>query len=570
LAHAYSITVKVIMLRYLNLFLIGMSLSVGLRAQQSDTLNITEINSKGKIHRDIIADSTSNYSTLIQERYNQLLLDGYLQASMDTVRKASVLHCTFHKGPLYDLSEITVRYDSLTESSTIRGPLSANTVRRAALRQITDLENNGYPFAAMRIDSVSIVSGRRNSKQASLFATLTAGPYIVLDSLYLKSTQTLPYTYISNYLDFKSGSPYNESSIAGANKGLKELAFLTIKQPAEIRFTPGKASLFVFAERKKANFFNGVAGIRPIENSTDVTLTGDVELRLLNAFNRGEEIGLTWRKLQSQTQDLEAKLMLPYVFKLPLGPDGKVKIYKRDTSFTSTELAAGINFLLSANNRIRVFAEKNRSNSLLTFITAGPLSNTNNTLYGIGGRFERLDYRWNPRKGYSITIEAATGTRRVNALSETLAESTALTRIQGTLEYYIPVFKRHCIMAGAKGAALFAPSLYDNELLRIGGLRTIRGINEESIYATAWGVLNAEYRVLLEENSAVYLFVDQAWYEKKGVSGFLTDHPLNFGAGFNFQTRAGIFTFNYALGKQFDNPILVRNGKVSFGFRNLF
>jgi outer membrane translocation and assembly module TamA len=558
------------MLRTLIFLFAGINFCSHLWAQVTDTLVISEVNLKGKIHREVLIDSAALFLPMIEERYRLLMLEGYMQASIDTSQQGHTLICSIYKGPHFKLSEITLYHDSTRSSTTVNGSFNAASVRRAAVRQITDLENNGYPFAAMRIDSVSMVSGRRNSKQAKLFATLTAGPYVVLDSLYLKSTQPLPYTYISNYLNFKSGLPYNEASISGANKRLKELAFLTIKQPAEIRFTPGKASLFVFAERKRANFFNGVAGIRPIENSTDVTLTGDVELRLLNAFNRGEEIGLTWRKLQSQTQDLEAKLMLPYVFKLPLGPDGKVKIYKRDTTFTSTELAAGINFLLSANNRLRIFAEKNRSNSLLTFITAGPLSNTNSTLYGIGGRFERLDYRWNPRKGYSINIEAATGTRRVNALSETLTESTALTRMQGSLEYYIPVFKRHCIMAGAKGAALFAPSLYDNELLRIGGLRTIRGINEESIYATAWGVLNAEYRVLLEENSAVYLFADQAWYEKKGVSGFLTDQPLNFGAGFNFQTRAGIFTFNYALGKQFDNPILVRNGKVSFGFRNLF
>jgi hypothetical protein len=98
----------------------------------------------------------------------------------------------------------------------------------------------------------------------------------------------------------------------------------------------------------------------------------------------------------------------------------------------------------------------------------------------------------------------------------------------------------------------------------------MRGINEESIYATAWSVASIEYRVLLEENSAVYLFGDQCWYEKKGASGFDTDHPFSFGAGFNFETKAGIFTFNYALGKQFDNPILVRNGKISFGFRNVF
>jgi hemolysin activation/secretion protein len=105
---------------------------------------------------------------------------------------------------------------------------------------------------------------------------------------------------------------------------------------------------------------------------------------------------------------------------------------------------------------------------------------------------------------------------------------------------------------------------------RIGGLRTIRGINEESIFASAWSVATVEYRWLLEENSAVFVFIDQAWYEYKNRGNYSRDTPLNVGAGFNFETKAGIFTFNYALGKQFDNPVLVRNGKISFGFRSLF
>jgi hemolysin activation/secretion protein len=113
-------------------------------------------------------------------------------------------------------------------------------------------------------------------------------------------------------------------------------------------------------------------------------------------------------------------------------------------------------------------------------------------------------------------------------------------------------------------------SLYENEVLRIGGLRTIRGINEESIFATSWGVASLEYRWLLEQNSAVYVFIDQAWYQYQRSAGVIRDVPINAGVGFNFETKAGIFTFNYALGKQFDNPILVRNGKISFGFRSLF
>jgi hypothetical protein len=93
-------------------------------------------------------------------------------------------------------------------------------------------------------------------------------------------------------------------------------------------------------------------------------------------------------------------------------------------------------------------------------------------------------------------------------------------------------------------------------------LRTLRGIDEETIFAQRWSVATVEYRFLPEENTAFYIFYDQAFYEN--------DQPFGFGTGINFQTKSGIFTFNYALGQQFENPILIRNGKISFGFRNIF
>lgn len=46
--------------------------------------------------------------------------------------------------------------------------------------------------------------------------------------------------------------------------------------------------------------------------------------------------------------------------------------------------------------------------------------------------------------------------------------------------------------------------------------------------------------------------------------------PVGFGAGITFETRLGIFSFNYALGKQFNNPILFKEGKVHFGIVNYF
>jgi len=145
-----------------------------------------------------------------------------------------------------------------------------------------------------------------------------------------------------------------------------------------------------------------------------------------------------------------------------------------------------------------------------------------------------------------------------------------LYRIETDGEYFIPTFKKQTIRVGVQGSALLTDAIYDNEMYRIGGLRTIRGVDEESLYATSWAMGSIEYRFLFEENAALYAFFDQAWYEKKGVGEFITDTPIGFGAGVNFETNAGIFTFNYALGQQFDNPMRVRNAKVSFGFRSIF
>jgi len=508
--------------------------------------------------------------------YYAVLDEGFFSAESDTVVQDSTLLLLVRRNKQYALGNFYLSAPDGTPSSDSRvfGEFSKGRLNQTFGRALSEFENNGFPFATIRIDSLAIRPTKRkqSSIMADVHASFTQGPLIVNDSLYIRSTQPLPYSYISNYIDFKKGRLYNEMHIQQTEKRLRELPFLQVKRRPEVRFSDEHADLFVFVERKKANYFNGVAGLRPDEATGKVNVTGDAEVRLMNAFNRGEEFGLTWRKLQPQTQDLAVRTMLPYLFNTPLALDGRLQIYKRDTSFTSVKLMAGTGVLLPRNQRLRVFIESNRSDQLTRYYTAGSLANAQHTLYGISVQLETLDYRWNPRMGYSLQAEGATGYRTASVLQgeTSAAMRKQLTRAEAQLECYLPVFKRQTILFAFKGAAMFSDSLFENEVYRIGGLRTIRGINEESIFATAWGVGTVEYRWLFEENSALYVFVDQAWYEYKSNKGLLHDVPLTAGAGFNFETKAGIFTFNYALGKQFDNPILIRNGKISFGFRSLF
>lgn len=116
----------------------------------------------------------------------------------------------------------------------------------------------------------------------------------------------------------------------------------------------------------------------------------------------------------------------------------------------------------------------------------------------------------------------------------------------------------------------YPASTFQNELFRIGGLKSLRGFDEESIHATGFAIFTLEYRYLLEENSYLYLFGEGAYVENVSRNISEYDTPYGFGAGISFQIKAGIFSLSYALGSQKQNPIDVKGGKVHFGIVNYF
>lgn len=123
---------------------------------------------------------------------------------------------------------------------------------------------------------------------------------------------------------------------------------------------------------------------------------------------------------------------------------------------------------------------------------------------------------------------------------------------------------------GTKSGIVYNDRLFTNELFRIGGLKSLRGFDEESIYASTFSIGKIEYRFLLEQNSFLFAFINGAYYENKSRNFNLKDTPFGFGAGMNFETRIGIMSISYALGKQFSNPVYFRNAKVHFGIVNYF
>ena len=119
-------------------------------------------------------------------------------------------------------------------------------------------------------------------------------------------------------------------------------------------------------------------------------------------------------------------------------------------------------------------------------------------------------------------------------------------------------------------AFIMNQNLFLNELFRIGGLKTLKGFDEQSIFANKYLIGNFELRYLFQQNSGFMIFWNGAWYENSVLAKPIVDNPWGAGVGMNIETGAGVFSFYYALGKQLDNAMAFQQAKIHFGFTNFF
>lgn len=513
--------------------------------------------------------------------------NAYLAATFDSIKTDSLNAIAYlTQGDIYKwaklergnvdegvLSEVNFR-----EKLYNNKPIYYKDVKKLQEKIIIYFENNGYPFASVKLDSISFSDNLLSAK-----LNLTKNLQVKIDSVEIKGSAKITRKYIYNYINVKPGSLYNESAISKTSKRLKELPFVKETKPAEILFSEKSSKIILYLDKKQASQFDGILGLLPDDNTGKLLFTGDVRLKLQNAVGYGEQLELNWRKLQANTQDLRTRVVYPYIFSTPFGIDYIFKLYKRDTTFIDVNQNIGLQYLLTGGDYFKVFVNTKKTSLLSTKSLQLQSSLPQNgdvstTIYGIGYRTERLDYRLNPRKGFSLIVNAGAGNKKIKrntSLNQEIYDTLkTLVSVQYNADietaYFIPLQGLSTLKIGVQGAFLQNDNTFQNELFRFGGLRTLRGFDEESIMASAYGIFTAEYRYLLEQNSYMYLFFDQAYYEKRIIDSFVHDTPFGFGAGISFETKAGIFSINYALGKQFNNPIQFKSGKVHFGIVSYF
>ena len=529
---------------------------------------------------------------IAQSMLSSLYQQGYLAASIDSiVHVDNEIRLLVAEGSKYkwvqlkkgNLSEEEIQTIDLSNRLFLNRPFSPKNLSALYDRVVDFFENNGYPFASVQLDSLTI----DNKQQLSASLSVDRGAFYAIDSIKIMGDEKSTERYLLRHLMLKEGNPYNEKSFSSISKKISEIPFIEETQAHELQFFETGLKLLLYPKKKKTSRFDGIVGLLTDEGDGSIELTGDVDLNLVNSFNRGENIRFNWRKLKGNQQDLNINLLYPYFLNSNFGLDVNFKLFKRDTTFIDLQSRLGINYRLAPGQELRMYYS-NKSSRLLSrgrflnnqLSSIPNLGDININAFGVGYRTINFDYLFNPRQGKSINIEFSAGQKRLQKIASLEETNPSIyqdvqlktNQFDGMLEleYFIPVKQRSTIKFGNQSASTFSENLYQNELLRIGGLKKLRGFDEESINASTYSIFTLEYRFLLDRNSYLSLFTDAAFYEQNTLNGYDSDNPVGFGAGINFETNAGVFAFNYAIGKQRGNAIQFRAAKIHFGFINFF
>ncbi|MGB1040519.1 MAG: POTRA domain-containing protein, partial [Flavobacteriales bacterium] len=516
-------------------------------------------------------ESFSSAKKLLNKKLIDYQSEGYISCYYDTLLSSvDQLKVKLIKGKKYKWGELRIdeNLKSLWESQNFNNrDFNYETLSSSISTVLSFYENNGYPFVQASFDSLTIEGAIVNGN-----LIIQKNQFVVIDSIIVKGGSKTSKNYLTRWLGLNKGKAYNQELISSLGSKLRNLTLVSVIREPEVFFSQGRAEVVLYLEDNSSNRFDGILGLNPDENSGKINVVGELKVDLRNAFRRGEKIYLNWEKVKTNSQTFNIDFTYPFLFKTRFGIHTEMNYFRQDTSFANLRGVLGVSYFINESQEFSLSAEIIESNSLLNNSNAImiPSVNSVSTLYyGVGYKLNTLDYRINPRKGWNLELALRTGNKTIikNPEIESLdyqdiKETSTQLKSDISISCFLPLFKRNTAHFKLQSGNLIGDNVFVNELYQIGGNKSLRGFNQQSILTSNYYIFTTEFRYLFSRNSNFFSFFDLAFYENNSIESYQKDTPFGFGLGVNFQTGAGIFSLSYGLGKQQNNPVLIKNGKI--------
>ncbi len=582
-------------------------------AQNNYKLHITPADtaSASAINKLELANSFNSRLTCVEyisKLPAYLQAKGYIVASIDSIKyDTAAAYLVLYTGMPYKwltLNTSQVSPDLLnkvgwSENTFKYKPLDFKAVQLMQKKILTHLENNGFPFAKVFLDSLQL-------EEANVYAMLKVdkGSAYIIDSIKSTGNAKISASFLQKYLGLPNGSVYSQEKITVAKKKIKELSYVEEEKPAEITFLPSGSSINFYLKQKKSSQVNVLIGFLPRQDlnnpaATKLLVTGEANILLRNSLGAGETIGVNWQQIQQGSPRLNLLYNHPYIFNSPIGLDFSFDMLKKDSSFLNVNFQLGAQYSLNANQSGKVFIQRFQTivsqegidtNFVIATRQLPNVADVSSFNLGVDYEFNNTDYRLNPRRGNELRLITSIGTKELkknntiaalkdqndptfnfSSLYDTLKLNTYQFRVRLMAAKYLPLANKRTTVKTAINAGMFqSGNIFRNELFQIGGYKLLRGFDEESQYLSAFAIATTEFRYLVGQNSYFYVLADGGWGKDGSATNKKNYTYFGTGLGLLFETKAGIFNLAWAVGKRNDTNFNLRQSKIHFGFVNYF
>lgn len=534
-----------------------------------------------------------------------LQVKGYVTASIDSLSFDSTFATlVLFIGNNYKWAEInTSGIDpSLLESTGWNNKyVAGKTMDVVAIRMMQEkmlnwLENNGYPFAKIYLDSIKM---EPHGVHASLL--VDKGPLYKIDSIRLYGDIKISNRFMQRYLDIQDGSIYSKQKLLNVSKRIRELGYAEEERPSDLTLLGTGSVLNLYLKPRLSSQVNLIIGFLPNNDqlsSKKLLITGEANLNLRNALGSGETIGLNWQQLQVQSQRLNIFYQHPFLFDSPVGLDFGFDMFKKDSSFLNLNLHLGARYSVSANQSARVFLQRYQAiisqggvnaSQVIATRRLPDIADVGSTNLGIDYEFNSTNYRLNPRTGFETRLIVTAGKKKIRknneilelkdpgdpsfdfgSLYDTVKLRSYQFRVSGLAAKYFSFGNQGVIKTAFNGGAFISDNIFRNELFQIGGYKLLRGFDEESQYVSQYAIGTLEYRYLIGLNSHFFAFADGGWAKNASQISRYSHTYIGTGIGLTLETKSSLFTIAWAIGQRDDIPFNLRQSKIHFGFVNYF
>jgi len=466
--------------------------------------------------------------------------------------------------------KITINYDKKQISETeLNNLLNENSEIKPNyfITNTAELENNlnsiikylshkGKVFSNIQLSNVNINTGKVS---ANLLMDISETNYI--SDIKIKGYEKFPKKFIKHYLRIKRQKKLNLKDLEEKSEGINNLLFASELKKPEILFTKDSTIVYLYLKKQKSNSFEGFLGFSTNQQSNKIELNGNIDLKLINNLNSGEELHLKYQSTENEQKHTNIKLKLPYLFNSPFSIESELDIFKKDSSFTNNTQAINTKYTISRNIKTGVGLEFNSSNSLIK-----------NTVNSEDFKKKAYTFSFNHQKpnrhNNLFPYKTRTTLKLALATRKTELQKTPQQNAYISSEYIFKLNRKNSFFLKSENYYLFSKTTLENELHYIGGINSIRGLKENSIPSAQYSIINSEYRIELNKTLYTHTVIDYAITKNNSNDNF--DNIFGFGIGFGLKTNNNLLRFVFANSKIKNEQIKFSNSKIHLSLSTRF